>query len=330
MPKSTGQKLKLLHILKYLQEYTDESHSISTAFIQDKLLELGITADRKTIYADISCLLDMGYEISQEPTRNGGGWKLLSRDFELPELKLLVDAVQSSRFISQKKSRELIKKLETLISNHDAVKLNRQVFVASRNKTGNENVFYSVDSIHRAIQENHKISFTYMEWNINKELVQKGPSIRFISPWALIWKDENYYLLGFDDLDGNKFKHFRVDKMQKVNIVDEARKGGKEFNKIDLGSYADTTFGMMGGLEENVILDFPADLVGVVIDRFGKDVSIQKIDGGRIKIRTKVVISGQFFGWLCGLGQSCKIVSPSDVKDKYINYLKQILENNLE
>ena len=330
MPKSMGQKLKILYILNFLEEYTDENHAITTAQIQDKLSELGIAADRKTIYSDISNLIDMGYEIETEATRNGGGWKLLSRKFEMPELKLLVDAVQSSRFITPKKSKELIKKLETLISSHEATKLNRQVFVASRVKSGNESVFYNIDFIHRAIQENKKISFTYMEWNVNKELVQKGISIRVLSPWALIWKDENYYLLAFDDKDGNRFKHFRVDKMQKVNLTDEPRKGGREFEKIDLATYADTTFGMMGGKQENVVLEFPSELVGVVIDRFGKDVTIQKVDGGKIKVRTKVVISPQFFGWLAGLGPNCKILSPDTVNEKYISYLKEIIASNCE
>ncbi len=327
MAKTSGQKTKIILILNYLEKHTDENHSVSTAQIQDMLSESGITADRKTLYSDIKCLTDMGYEIEQEPTRNGGGWKLLSRKFELAELKLLVDAVQSSRFITTKKSRELIKKLGSLVSDHDALKLNRQVYVASRIKSENESIFYIVDAIHRAIQDNKKISFTYLFWNTQKELVPKGKEKRIISPWALIWNDENYYMVAYDS-EAEKFKHFRVDKMSKVSISDEKREGAIQFNKFDLGKYADSTFGMMGGEQQNIVLEFSENIVGVVIDRFGKDVTLISAGNGKYKLRTKVVISSQFFGWLSGLGTDCVIESPDEIKEDYLNWLKKIIAVN--
>ncbi|MCR4616881.1 MAG: WYL domain-containing protein [Lachnospiraceae bacterium] len=327
MAKTSGQKTKIIHILNFLEKYMDENHSITTSFLQEKLAELGITADRKTMYSDIACLIDLGYDIEQEPSRNGGGWKLLSRRFELAELKLLVDAVSSSKFITTKKSRELIKKLGSLVSDYDATKLNRQVYVASRIKSENESIFYIIDSIHRAIQENLQISFTYLSWNISKELVPKGKVKRVVSPWALIWNDENYYLVAYDT-ETEGFKHFRVDKMSKVTVTGEKRLGSKEFSKIDLGTYADSTFGMMGGKQESITLEFPEDLVGVVIDRFGKDITLSRTEDGRLKLRTKVVVSGQFFGWLSGLGTNCVIVSPESVRNNYIKYLKNIIRIN--
>ncbi|MBR1862089.1 MAG: WYL domain-containing protein [Lachnospiraceae bacterium] len=327
MAKTSGQKTKIIHILNFLRKYTDENHTLTTTQIQEKLSELGITADRKTLYSDISCLTEMGYNIVQEPTRTGGGWKLVNRDFELAELKLLVDAVQSSRFITTKKSRELIKKLGSLVSDYDSSKLNRQVYVASRIKSENESIFYIVDSIHRAIQENKQISFTYLSWNISKELVPKGKEKRIVSPWALIWNDENYYLVAFD-AEAEVFKHFRVDKMSKVNVLNDKRLGQKAFSKYDIGSYADSTFGMMGGKSENIVLDFPESLVGVVIDRFGKDVSLSFGEDSRLRLRTKVVVSGQFFGWLSGLGTDCVIHSPAKVREDYIRWLKELVKKN--
>lgn len=327
MSKSFGQKAKILYILRYLEEYTDENKSITTKQILEKLAEEGITCDRKTIYSDMECLKDMGYEIDQEPTRNGGGWKLLSREFELPELKLLVDAVQSSRFITTKKSRELIKKIEKFTSNNEATKLNRQVFVASRIKAENESIFYIVDSIQTAIQENKQISFTYYEWNSKKELVVKGTEKRVINPWALIWKDENYYLLAYSS-EANDARHFRVDKMRNVEILKTPRDGGDWFKKIDLSNYADSTFSMMGGNVENLSIDMPEGLVGVAIDKFGKDITIQKLENKRIRIRVKVQKSDQLYGWLAGLGGEVVIHSPEDVRNEYIDRLKKILESH--
>ena len=326
MAKLVGQKTKLIYILRILERFTDENHSITTAQIIEKLNELEISADRKTLYSDISTLRELGYDIGQESTRNGGGWKLISRDFELPELKLLVDAIQSSRFITGKKSRDLIKKLGSLTSKYDAAKLNRQVHVSGRIKSENESIFYIVDMIQSAIQENHPILFTYLVWNTRKELVSKGREKRVISPWALIWKDENYYLIGYDD-DASQIKHFRVDKMSNVSILPDKRKGSKEFSKIDLTTYSDTTFGMMGGETEAVTFEFPESLVGVVIDRFGKDIAITKCSEGRFRVRTNVVVSGQLYGWLCGLGPECSIHAPDNVRDDYIKWLRSIIKH---
>ncbi|MBQ2803319.1 MAG: WYL domain-containing transcriptional regulator [Lachnospiraceae bacterium] len=325
MAKSSGQKLKLLYILKMLEEHTDEKHPMSTAEIIDRLEANDIHSERKTIYDDIAKLCEFGYDIIQVHSRLGGGYYLASREFELPELKLLVDAVQSSRFITSRKSRELIKKLEQKVSKHDAGKLQRQVYVAERVKTENESIYYSIDYIHRAIQENKQIRFCYMDWNLKKQLTPRVNGDKQVSPWALIWREENYYLAAYDKED-DIIKHYRVDKMGKVIVLEEEREGVEQFAGIDLAAYTNQTFGMFRGEEEIVSLQFPNRYIGVVLDRFGKDTDIRVMDEETFRIRARVAVSGQFFGWLAGIGKDAKIVAPEQVRESYHNWLKEILE----
>lgn len=329
MAKQSGQKLKLLYIIKILEEYTDEEHPISTPELIRHLEAYGVSAERKSIYDDIDKLRDFGYDILQVQSRLGGGYYMASREFELPELKLLVDAVQSSRFITTKKSRELIEKLELKAGKHDAGKLKRQVFVAGRIKTENESIYYNIDNLHRAIQENKQIRFTYLDWNLKKQLVPREGEKRCVSPWALIWREENYYLLAYDESDGI-MKHYRVDKIGQAEVADEKRVGKEAFDKIDLASYANRTFGMYGGAEEMVSLIFPNRLIGVVMDRFGKDADIRPLSEERFRIRAKVVPSSQFYGWLAGIGKEVQIQSPESVKEGYRNWLEGILASNTE
>lgn len=326
MAKSEGQKLKLLYIVKMLEESSDENHPLSTAEIIAGLEVLGIHSERKTIYDDIAKLCDFGYDIIQIHSRLGGGYYLADREFELPELKLLVDAVQSSRFITTKKSRELIKKLESKASKYDAGKLRRQVYVAGRIKTENESIYYNIDNIHRAIQENKQIDFLYLDWNLKKEMVPRANGQKTVSPWALIWREENYYLAAYDSED-KIIKHYRVDKMGQVTVLTKDREGLEQFSKLDLAAYTNQTFGMFGGEEEIVTLEFPNRLVGVVLDRFGREADLRPMSGEVFRIRAKVAVSGQFFGWLAGIGREAKIVSPDIVKESYRKWLMEILEN---
>lgn len=329
MAKSPGQKLKLLYIIKMLEENTDENHALSTAEIIERLAANGIHSERKSIYDDMEKLCDFGYDIISVHSRSGGGYYLAGREFELPELKLLVDAVQSSRFITTKKSRELIKKLERKAGKHDAGKLQRQVYVAGRIKTENESIYYSIDMIHRAIQENKQIRFTYMDWNLKKQLLPRPNGDKQVSPWALVWQDENYYLAAFDGED-KIIKHYRVDKMGKVEVLSDAREGVEQFSAIDLTSYTNQTFGMYGGKEEMVTLQLPNKLIGVVLDRFGRDADIRPMEDDNFRIRARVAVSGQFYGWLAGIGKDVTIVSPQAVKDAYMQWLGSILEENVK
>ena len=331
MAKSSNQKLKLLYLLKILSEKTDENHCMSAQVLIEELARYDISAERKSIYDDINCLMQFGYDIVNVKARSGGGYYLASRDFELPELKLLVDAVQSSRFITQKKSKELIAKIEKLAGPFEAKKLQRQVLVAGRIKTENESIYYNVDEIHKAIQENIPISFVYLEWTVKKELKprKEGKTYR-VSPFALTWKDENYYLIAYDDGD-EKIKHFRVDKMSRISCLEGLVRSGKEaFEKIDIAEYTNKTFGMFGGEAEMVTLSLPPSMIGIMLDRFGKDISVRTIKEEEVTVRVKAVVSGQFFGWLTGLGRNVKVVSPANVRDAYQSYLKEILEKYKE
>lgn len=325
MAKSSNQKLKLLYIIDMLERESSEEHPVSTKAMIEMLERQGISAERKSIYDDINQLIEFGYDVIQIRSKINGGYYLGSRRFELAELKLLVDAVQSSKFITEKKSRELIRKLEELTSKHEASYLQRQVFVAKRVKTENEGIYYNVDSIHRSIHDNVKISFTYLEWNTNKELVPRKNGQKYVvSPWALIWQDENYYLAAFVD---GVMKHFRVDKMGQVTLEKSQREGLETFERMDLAKYASQRLGMYGGLEETVTIRFPNYLLGVALDRFGKDISVRKEDEDFVLVRIKAVISGQFFGWLAGLGKEVVVVSPELVRAQYVKWLYDTLSS---
>lgn len=325
MAKNSGQKLKLLYIVKILTEESDEQHVVSTKMLIEKLAAYGISAERKSIYDDIARLQEFGYDIIQSDNRNGGGYYLASRDFELAELKFLVDAVQSTRFITQKKSSQLIKKLECLVSKHDAKSLQRHVYVSGRVKTENESIYYSIDSLHKAIQENKQISFTYMEWNSKKQLVPRKAGQEYVvSPWTLICQEENYYLAAYDE-NAQIIKHYRVDKMANIQILSDKRVGATEYEKINPAEYTNRTFSMYGGELEDVSLTFPERLIGVVIDRFGKEIPV-RMEEDKLRARVKVVVSPPFFGWLATVGKDVQIVSPEHVKEEYITWLETLLK----
>ena len=326
MAKSANQKLKLLYLLKILTEQSDEEHCMSAQALIDALGAYDIKAERKSIYDDIAQLIDFGYDIVLVKAKSGGGYYLAGREFELAELKLLVETVQASRFLTLKKSRELIAKIEKLASKAEAGQLQRQVYVANRIKTANESIYYIVDDIHRAIQNNEQISFQYLEWNLNKELVpRKDGKIYRISPWALTCKDENYYLIAHEN-ESNSIKHFRVDKMGHIQVLTGvSRQGAEMFDRFDIAAYANKTFGMYGGKEEIVTLEFENRFIGVVLDRFGKEISVRPRDAQHFSVRVQVALSGQFFGWLTGLGAGAKITAPTAVVEEYRSYLQGVV-----
>lgn len=315
-------------MLKILTEQTDEQHPMPMAVLREKLKAEEISAERKSLYSDLNCLMDFGVDVGFDPSKGNGGYYLASRDFELPELKLLVDAVSASRFITKSKSEQLIRKIEKLASRYEAVQLQRQIYTSGQIKNENESIYYHIDAIHTAVHENRQISFLYMEWNLLKKLVaRKGGKHYRISPWSLMWNDENYYLIGYDAAAG-MLKHFRVDKMGSIEMLKERREGEEIFKKCDLSAYSAKTFGMYGGEEQIVTLSFPNSLVGVVLDRFGKDVSLQKLAGERVAVHVKVMVSRQFYGWLAGIGKDVKVMAPESVREGYRGHLKEILENN--
>ncbi|MFB0920248.1 MAG: WYL domain-containing protein, partial [Oscillospiraceae bacterium] len=279
MPKSPNQKLKLLYIMRLLLEKSDEKHPMPVSEIISNLESNAISAERKSIYSDIESLRLFGMDIIQQRGANGG-YYVASRDFELPELKLLVDSVQSSKFITQKKTLTLINKIEGLASVYEAQLLHRQVYVKNRIKNMNESIYYNVDEIHNGIATDSKISFKYFDYSADKEKVYRhGGAVYCVSPFALTWDDENYYMLGYDSSAGI-IKHFRVDKLADITVTDEKRDGRENFENLDLAAYSRTHFGMFTGKDERVELEFSNNLVGAVIDRFGKDISIVPADDG--------------------------------------------------
>lgn len=324
MAKSYNQKMKILYIMKIFLEKTDENHILSMKEIIAELGRYDIKAERKSIYDDIEALRLFGFDIICKKGKNSG-YCLASREFELPELKLLVDAVQSFKFITAKKSTALIKKLESLMSRHEAGQLQRQVVVADRIKTMNESIYYSVDKIHTAILNNVKILFTYSEWTVKKEVKLKKDGEKYsISPWALVWSDENYYMVGYDSIS-KKVKHYRVDKMMSVEISKSKREGKEYFDKFNAADFSRKTFGMFGGDEHTLTVKFENKFIGVVIDRFGKDVTTIVLDNEHFAARLRVVVSNQFFGWLSALGKGVTILEPENVKDDYKSFLKDLL-----
>lgn len=319
------QKQKLLYIAQYLMEHTDENHGVTMPEIIAHLEQNGIKAERKGIYGDMDELKDFGMDIIWNRGKNGG-YRLASRDFELAEVKLMVDLVQSAKFITTKKSRSLIRKLETLVSHNDAKRLQRQVVVAERNKTENENIYYNVDVIHEAIAENAKIRFLYFDWSIHKERVLRNMGAFYeISPWLLTWDNENYYLVGYDEIAGI-MKHYRVDKMLEIETIEGARQGKAAFEKMDIAAFSKKTFGMFAGEEKTLQLLADKSMTGVLIDRFGKDVPLREKGESQLLARVSVVVSSQFYGWLAGLGGKVKIYAPEAEQEAYRAYLANLLK----
>ena len=320
------EKLKILYLMQMLLEETDPAHPMNATQLCERMQSrYEYSYNRKTIYTDIKRLQAYGIKIAQ--TKGSSfGYYVEKRDFDLAELKLLVDAVQSSKFITKEKSEDLIRKLGRLTSNENAKQLQRQVFIYNRIKTDNDAIYSNVDAIHKAIQKNRQIGFKYCEWTVRKELVQKKNGDEYIvSPWALTWDDENYYMVGFENVSG-KIKHYRVDKMQEIRVTEESRLGKENFKNFDLAAFARKTFGMYGGEERKITLEGENHLVGVVIDRFGTDVMIRPNDKEHFHASVTVTISSQFFGWLAGIGKGIRISWPEDVRETYKQYLQEIID----
>lgn len=326
MPKSPNQKSKILYLLEILYRESDENHVISTKELIARLNANGIKCDRKTIYSDMEELSNFGFDIIGRDAASGGGFYMASREFEVAELKLLVDAVSASKFITEKKSRELIKKLSSLASKNEAGTLQREVFVSDRAKAMNESIYYSVDAIHNAIRNNKQLSFVYYIWTPEKELIPKHEGKRtLVSPWMMVWADDNYYLVAFDN-DAGEMRHYRVDKIRECKVLSQERIGKDVFDKLDMGRYSTKNFGMYHGDEEDVTLELPTALAGVIIDRFGTDTPIKYLGNDKFTARVSVCVSQQFYGWVLGLGSEVRIIKPESIKKDYTDFLKHALE----
>ncbi|MDD2371573.1 MAG: WYL domain-containing transcriptional regulator [Firmicutes bacterium] len=323
MPKSVNQKLKLLYLQRLLLEKTDEDHLLTVKDIISELKRWDIEVERKTVYSDIKALEKFGHDIVCKKNKCTG-YYICERDFQLPELKLLADAVASAKFISEKKSQILLQKLGLLASHHESRQIRRNIMVRNRVKTMNEQVYYNVDAVNQAIAEKKQITFKYFDYNLNKERVyrQNGGSYS-ISPYALFWDDENYYVIAYhkkyDDIS-----NFRIDRMDSVELLNENCTPLPE--NFSVGDYARKTFSMFRGPEERVHLKLKNHLINVILDKFGKDVYINKIDDNHFKVSINVCVSTSFFGWLFQFGDEASILSPEHVLEAYQNRARNLLE----
>ena len=305
MAKGPNQKLKLLYLMRYLLQNSDEAHPVSIAQMIAELEKHGISAERKSIYDDLEALRTFGLDLVQIKGRTTG-YYIGQRDFELPELKLLVDSVQSSKFITQGKTLQLIKKIESLASSFDAQLLQRQVYVRNRVKSMNESVYYNVDEISTAITRDRKIRFQYFEYTVSKE--------------------RRFRRGGARDEDAGKLKHYRVDKMARISALEDRRQGKEAFVGVDMSAYSQKVFGMFGGQAQTVRLRFASHLAGAVIDRFGREVMMIADGEEQFTVSLEVVVSPQFFAWVFGFGTEAEILSPEAVRSEAGTIAQNIAE----
>lgn len=314
--KSVNQKLKLLYIRDCLLENSNEEHPVSVAALISYLETRGIFVERKTIYDDIEQLRLYGEDILLKKGKYGG-YFYASREFELPEIKMLVDSVQVSKFLTEGQSIDLIKKLESLTNRFEAGELHRQVFVRNRVKTEQTNVFSNIDHISAAINRDRTVTFKYFYFDLNKKpRFKNGGRLYEISPFCLIWDDENYYMLGYDAAAGI-MKHYRVDRMKSVSSTENQRQGGEAFSRIDISAYGKKVFNMYGGEEKSVKLRFDNSLINVVIDKFGRNTMIvPDKDGRHFTVNVDVLVSAQFYSWLLGFIGECEVLEPAEMREE--------------
>jgi predicted DNA-binding transcriptional regulator YafY len=317
-------KSKILYLYKMLNETTDEQHPISTTQIINKLGKLGISVTRKTVASDIAQLQEFGVDIITIRSSQNM-YYIGSRDFELPEVKLLVDAVESSKLITAKKSKILINKLTKFVSQQQAHELNRHIFIDKRIKPENEEIYYTVDIINNAIERKKKIEFKYFEYNGEKEKVFKNNGKTYeLSPYAQIWNDDNYYVVGHCEKHG-KISKFRIDRMTKVKLIDiDGYPMPTEFSGAE---YAKNIFSMYDGEKKTVELICTNELMKVIIDRFGETVKTNPIENNCFRAVVDVSVSPTFFGWVFQFAGKMSILAPEKVKEQYIKMLTDAISN---
>ena len=323
---TNGQKLKPLYIMDYLLRYTDEEHPATMKQLLDHLKAQGIPAERKGVYGDLEALRTYGLDILQTGGGRNTAYFVGERTFQLPELKLLVDSVQSSKFITRAKTDSLIRKIETLTSVHEAGLLQRQVLVANRIKQMNESIYYNVDKIHSGISRNRQIRFRYFRYTVRKtkEYRHGGGEYR-VSPFALTWDDENYYLVAFDS-GSREIRHYRVDKMDRIRIGEEEREGLEAYRALDMGTYSRSVFGMFSGTTTPVTLRFRNHLVGAVLDRLGQEAVLIPDGDACFRVTADVVVSPQFFAWVFGFGTEARILAPASAAEEMGRYAAAVTE----
>ena len=324
MAKQANQKRKLLLLRDILRRETDEEHPLTLEQLREMLAVQGINAERKSLYDDLEQLRLMGEDVVSVRDRTVR-YYIGQREFDLPQLRLLVDAVQSSKFITRRKSEQLIRQLEGLTSRHMAGKLHRQVLVSGRIKTMNESIYYNVDTLQGAMAANRQVEFRYFDWGVDKKQhLRRDGGAYTVSPWALTWDDENYYLIAYEEAS-DSIRHYRVDRMLRISVTDAPRRGETAFRRQDMAQYSRKTFSMFAGEEQTVTLRCANRMAGVILDRFGQEITLFPDGGEHFTVRVPVAVSPQFFAWVTGLDNEVHIVSPAAVAEEYRQYLTAIL-----
>lgn len=319
-----AQKLKPLVIRDYLLRYSDEAHPVTLRQILDYLRSQGVNAERKSVYDDLEALRLYGTDVVRTQAGRYAAYFIGERTFQLPELKLLADSVQSSRFITRAKTASLIRKIESLASVHQAQLLQRQVYVADRIKQMNESIYYNVDEIHNGISRNRQIRFRYFRYTVRKtKEYRRGGAWYQVSPYALTWDNENYYLVAYDGINRD-IRHFRVDKMEKIRVTEEEREGQAAFRALDMGNYSRSVFGMFSGETTRVTLRFSDTLVGAVLDRLGQDAVLTPEGEDAFRVTAEVAVSPQFFAWVFGFGADARILGPAEVRSEMGKYAETV------
>lgn len=318
-------KLKILLIKDLLERASDEVKGVTASEISDHLASMGLSAERKSIYADIDTLRRYGMDIAAVRRNGRTEYRLMSRTFQLPELKLLVDAVGASKFITRKKSLELIKKLSSLASERESRELRRSIYVERRVKTMNESIYYTVDAIHAAINANKKLEFQYFDYTpAKKRALRRGGEKYVVSPLSLNYAEENYYLFGYNSASGG-IRTYRVDRMLEAAALDDMRDVNDITRAFDPAASSREMFSMYSGELRSLTLRFDDRLSTVAIDRFGEDASIRPLEGGGFALTADVMVSPNFFGWIFSLDGRAEILSPDDVREKYRDFARRAL-----
>lgn len=323
---SSDMKLKTLYVMKILLELSDDEHPMTAADIDRELRGYGLSADRRSIYNDIEVLEQFGIDVIKVPGNRG--WYVGERELELPELKILIDAIQVAKFIPPKKSENLIKKLESFTSRHLAKKLKRHIFLGNPSKSEFQTIYISVDVIHEAMSGDCRLSFQYMEWTEKKQVrLRHDGSAYQVSPWGLMWDDEYYYLLAYDP-GISDIKHYRVDRMLNVRMLPEFKREGKKIYERYQEGFSRKTFGMYGGDDVFVKLRCTNRMAGVIIDRFGQDTMMLPKDDGHFTVHVLVAQSPQFLGWVASNGADVEILEPKSLREEYCRHLGKILSQH--
>ncbi|MBR3994507.1 MAG: WYL domain-containing protein [Clostridia bacterium] len=324
--RGANQKLKLLYLYKILVEQTDENTTLNAGELIRELERYGVSAERKSIYDDIEALRLFGLDVNIS-SEHGRGYYVGERHFQVSEIKMLIDIVQAAKFISENKSVELIKKISSLAPVTDRKALNHQIVVANRVKSANETVYYSIDHLYRAIEEKRQVKFRYYTWDVRKNKLYKNKGqFYYVNPISLMWAEEKYYLVAYDEFSA-KIKHYRVDKMENVEVCGEYITRNVREMKFDAADYAKRSFNMFGGETREVTLCGNLDSIGIIFDRFGRDVFVVPQEDGSFNVTVKVAVSPQFYSWVFGVSDLLKIVYPQDIVDKYCNMCRNIIND---